>query len=466
MAKPLKPIAAVRFAGMNNVKTSEGFFIDAENGIVEPRIILNADVDLQGRLVKRAGRTLRITLPGAHSLWACNSAMMCVANGRLYRIVQGAAVKIGSVVVDGPAAPVSYLEVEGRIYASNPYWKGIFNPADNTLSAWGVTPPPGPMMSSTTGSLPAGTYAVCYTNHVGGEMSGNGPISMITLAAAGGIQLHNRPTGAVVWMTDANESSFFRAGEVNFITELPLAEPLPSFLCGPPPFLENLAYAYGRIWGSSGPTVYYSEPFRFGWFKLTSNRFDFEDDVTLIAQVATGMFIGLKHKTFFLAGTEPSKMAQMEIGAGAVRGTLAYCNNMPYLADIMGTEQKVISNVPVWLSEDGFVAGNTAGRLFNLTKNKLRMGTPDHGASLYRDVNGAIQILTSFKQSGFGSSDAETVAALEAGKVVQSEATRKTQGSHAGFSDVAICGWHKGVESAGDFADSVAVLQTRGGSEI
>jgi len=322
------------------------------------------------------------------------------------------------------------------------------------------------MMLSQTGGLPAGTYAVCYTNHVGEEMSGNGPIAMITLSAVGGIQLLNRPAGAVVWMTDANESIFSRVGEVDSIVDLPYVEPLPSFLCSPPPFLENLTYAYGRIWGSSGSTVYYSEPFRFGWFKLTSNRFDFEDDVVLIAQVATGMFIGLKRKTFFLAGTEPTKMAQMEIGAGAVKGSLVYCNNMPYLADIMGTDQKVISNVPVWLSEDGFVAGNTAGRLFNLTKNKLRMGTPDQGASLYRDLNGVIQILTSFKQSGVGPSDAETVAAMESGKIVQSESTLRTQGSHAGFSDVAICGWHKGVVSAGEFADSVTVVQTRGGEEI
>jgi hypothetical protein len=112
------------------------------------------------------------------------------------------------------------------------------------------------------------------------------------------------------------------------------------------------------------------------------------------------------------------------------------------------------------------VAGNTAGRVFNLTKNKLRMGKPEQGASLYRDLNGVIQILTSFKQSGVGPTDAETNAALKAGKVVQSQSSLRSQGSHAGFSDVAICGWHKGVESAGIMADSAEVIQTRGGDEI
>jgi len=431
-----------RYAGMNNVKTSEGFYADAENRIVEPRLILNADVDLEGRLIKRGGTTLFISLPGAHSLWGGKTCMLCVAGGRMYRNVQGVAVDVGAV--DGSTWPVSYLEAEGLVYASTPYWQGIFNPVTNTISAWGVTPPPGPMMLSTTGGLPAGTYAVCYTNIVDGELSGNGPISMITLTAEGGIQLLNRPAGAIVWMTDTNESVFFRAGEVDTIVDLPTVEPLPSFLCSPPPYLENLTYAYGRIWGSNGPVVHYSEPFRFGWFKLTSNRFDYEDDVTLIAKVPTGMFIGLKKKTYFLSGTEPSKMAQMEAGAGAVKGTLAYCNNMPYLADIMGTQEKVINDVPVWRSEDGIVAGNAAGRLFILTKNKLNMGTPEHGASLYRDLNGVIQFLTSSRQ-GVGSSDAETIAALKAGKVPQSEVSLMGPGSYAGFSD------------------SVDVVQTRGG---
>lgn len=449
------------FTGMNNVKVKENFFV--AKGVTEPRILLNCNVDQTGRLVKRAGTTLYIILPFAHSLWACKSCMLCVADCRLYRNVQGVAVDVGAV--DGPVSPVSYLEVEGKVYASNPFWKGIFDPENNTISSWGVTPPPGPMMLSTSGGLPAGTYGVCYTNHEGDEMSGNGPIAMITLSDIGGIQLLNRPAGATVWITDANESIFSRVGAVDAIVDLPYVEPLPSFLCSPPPFMENLCYAFGRIWGSCKNSIYYSEPFRFGWFKLTSNRFDYEDDVTMIASVDTGLFIGLKHMTHFLAGTEPGKMVQQDVGAGAVKGTLIYCDNMPYLADIMGTDQKVISDVPVWRAEDGIVAGNVVGRVFNLTKNKLRMGAPEHGASLYRDLNGTIQILTSSSQ-GSGLSDPETIAVLRAGKVPQSEMSLKTQGSYAGFSDVAICGWVKRVESAGQFTDSVDVVQTRGGESI
>jgi hypothetical protein len=41
----------------------------------------------------------------------------------LYRITQGLAVDISGI--DGPDSPVSYLEVEGKIYASNPLERDI-----------------------------------------------------------------------------------------------------------------------------------------------------------------------------------------------------------------------------------------------------------------------------------------------------------------------------------------------------
>ena len=61
------------FTGANSVKKEEGFW--AKAGIAEPRVILNADVDIMGRLVKRKGKTLFITMAGAHSLWANDMAM-------------------------------------------------------------------------------------------------------------------------------------------------------------------------------------------------------------------------------------------------------------------------------------------------------------------------------------------------------------------------------------------------------
>lgn len=414
----LANIAINAFSGMNNVKSSENFF--SAEGVAEPKVILNANVDITQRLVKRAGTQKIISLAEAHSLWAGLNCMLCVANDILYRIEQNTAIPVGTLNSRGES--LSYVEVEDKVYFSNQYCKGVYNPSSQTLSDWGMLPPSGPMLLTGAGSLIPGIYNVTMTQNNAGEISGTGPITSFELTSTGGIQVINRPTGATIWCTDANEYIFYRIGEISQITSIPTIEPCPSLFCAPPPFISNLCYAFGRIWGSSGKTLYYSEPFKLSWFRSTTNRFEFESDITLIAKVSTGLFIGMKNKTKFLEGTEPDKMQQIDAGAGSVQGTLAYCNNVPYLADILGTQEKGYVDVPMWVTAEGIVIGNANGRLFNVTKNKLKFGVPDKGASLYRNQNGVFQFLSSFRKgatgSGAGFSDDATCEIFRNGKLI------------------------------------------------
>lgn len=424
------------FSGANNVKEEENYF--SEKGIAEPRVILNADVDQSGRLNVRPGRTLFINMPGAHSLWGCSSCMLFAASGKLYRYSQGAAVNLGNI--SGPKYPLSYCEADGKVYISNPYWQGVFNPSTNTVSSWGVPQPPGPMLLAGSGNLPAGTYHVCMTSVSGSEQSGNGPISQITLTATGGIQVLNRPSGALVWATDKEEYIFYLVGEVSTIIDLPTTEPLTTFMCTPPPMLEDLCYAFGRIWGSSGPDMYYSEPYKLGLFKST-NKFSFDSEITLIARVPTGLFVGMKDRTVFMDGTNPPEMQERHAGEGSVRNSLAYCNNLPDLSSVLGTAEKGFTDVPVWLTAEGIVAGNTDGHLFNLTKNRIKMGIPDRGASLYRNLNGVFQFLTNFRGastgSGRGFSDPATTQAFIDKMISLSNKNMGDASNRIGFSDTA-----------------------------
>jgi hypothetical protein len=430
------------FSGANNV--NEQYY--SQKGILSPRVILNADVNPDGSLSVRKGKTLFAALAGAHSLWAGNTCMLCAAGGTLYRISQGQAVSVASI--SGPEYPLSYVEAEGKVYISNPYWQGIYYPVANSVASWGVAVPPGPMLLSGSGNLPAGTYHVCMTNVSGGELSGNSPVSPITLDSGGGIQVLNRPADALVWATDSDEGIFYLIGATNMIVDIPGTEPLPSFLCSPPPCMENLCYAFGRIWGSAGSDVYYSEPFNPGWFKLTSNKYPFEDTVTMIANVPTGLFIGMKKKTRFLAGTIPEQMTVQDAGAGSVAGTLAYCNNVPELGWTLGTAETDFTDVPVWLTEEGIVAGSPTGKFFNITKNKLKMGIPDRGASLYRNLEGVIQYLTGFRTgatgTGRGFRDAQTSDAFKNGKIDTAGKSLEHEDTRIGFSDTATCRVYRG----------------------
>ena len=74
--------------------------------------------------------------------------------------------------------------------------------------------------------------------------------------------------------------------------------------------MEYITYAFGRVWGSVEKVLYYSEPFHPEWFRSALNKFEFDQNIILIAQVPTGLFIGCEDITYFLAGNEPQQMKQ------------------------------------------------------------------------------------------------------------------------------------------------------------
>lgn len=414
MAEKKNPFHVAGFRGMNNIKAAEGDF-------EEPRIILNADVTEEGRIVKRDGYIKSLSMTDAHSLWAGGNAMLCADNGKLYRIQQGAKVELCSV--SGPKDHLSYTDVGSLVYISNYYWHGILDPSDNSISDWGMDLPEQPVVSSTTGSLPAGTYQVCFTLSDGETISGNGPIAGIILSSDNsGISISNRPSSGIVWVTDPNGDIFHPVGEQDSITAPPGVEPLPSFLCGPPPYMRYLTYAFGRMWGARDSVLFYSESFHLDWFKQGMNRFDFYDDITMIAKVPTGLFVGCRNKTLFLKGTNPKEMQMVDAGPGAVPGTLQYCNDLGELGDIISPPEKTHVNVPVWVGQNGIVAGNQAGRLYSLSERKVKFAPGEEGASLFRKKDGRFQFLTGFKSgsegSGFGISDDATCEVIRNGTLI------------------------------------------------
>jgi hypothetical protein len=405
-----------RFTGMQNIKDSGSLFVG--KGTVEPRTILNGDVTNRGRLKKRDGYTKVIFLTEPHSMWAGDTCMLCVAGGVLYSINGSTATNVGTITND----KTYFAEVGDLVYFSNVSTNGVFDPIAGSISSWGIDLPNGPMVTSTSGNLDAGTYHVCFTTESGDEISGNGPIYPITLSSEGGISISNRGASDIVWATDPNGNIFFRVGKTDTIVNIPSVEPLPSLFCYPPPYMQHLCHAFGRMWGSVGNKVYYSEPFKWAWWKKGTAFFEFATPVTMIAKTKTGLFVGCKDRTHCLLGTKPEEMQNLDVGAGAIPGTLAYCNNIIELGDTISPPEKKHESVPVWVGEEGIVAGNPMGRLFSLSQGKVKFSPGKQGASLYRQKNGDFQYLTSFyrgpAEDSAGISDEATVEVIRNGVVI------------------------------------------------
>ena len=407
-----------RFTGMNNREDAGELFV--KKGVARPRIILNADVTETGRLSRRDGFTEVVSLSDGHSLWSGATCILVMDGTTLKRLVGESLTTVSDI--GGMSTRTYFAETDSKVYVSNQYANGVFDPDTNTLNDWGITLPVGPVITSTDGNLPAGTYHVTFTQTSGDDISGNGPISQIVLSSEGGISISNRPSGAVVWCTDPNGDIFYRIGETDTIVHVTTVEPLPSLFCSPPPYMTSIVHAFGRMWGAVDNMLYYSEPFHLDWWKLGGNYFEFATNITLIAKVFSGLFVGCEDRTYFLDGTQPEQMQQKDVGAGAIAGTLSYCNDIIELGDTISPPEKKHHSVPVWVSEEGIVAGNPVGRLFSLSQKSVRFVPGQVGAGLYRKKDGHFQYLTSFmkggEQDGLSMGDEATVEVIRNGAVI------------------------------------------------
>lgn len=373
---------------MNDVNTKT-------KGLNEPSIILNAHANTDGSLKKREGHQTVIALPGAHSLWTDGKGnSFCMAKGNLYRMVDGSQVVL--LAESGqPDTPACYLEISGLIYVSNDHWTIIYDPSTGACEPWGIPIPEAPVLIIGAGSLPAGTYQVCFTvMGERGRSSGNGSITQIQLEEPGGIEILNLPTGGTVWMTDPDGSQFYFAGSGGVVTELPDSpEPIPTMWGSPPLPMSSLCYAYGLVWGSRGGKLFYSEPYQPELFRLADGFFDLKDAIGMIAKTKGGLYVGCKGQVCFFAGTNPVEMHQMSVSPGVVPGTLCY-------ADSLG---KLGQNVPVWIGKGGVYAGSVEGQVVNLTKEKIQVDPRQNpGAAIYRVKDGQTQMLFSYQQKSNG----------------------------------------------------------------
>jgi hypothetical protein len=395
---------AYGFHGMSNVRSTKGFFID-QSMLTTPSVVLNSDVMDDGVIVKRGGYKKKISLTNCHSVWA-DSVMLCVADGTTglpaLHIIRGVTATNLTYINSQGNVPMHYAEYDGLVYMSNGYWSGIYNIETSTIRNWGLTLPATPIVEPTAGSLPPGTYSLCYTYYDGTRISGNGGI--VTIRWEGdsqGIRLLNKPSNAYCWITLADGGDFFLATvDSGAITSPYVAQPLPTFGVTEVPYLKYIQLAHGRLWGAEGKYLRYSESSKFEWFR-DKNRFYFPDDITVIAPYNLGLYVSTLNKTWLLEGTDTSKMTMNSVGDVGIPGT--YC-----IVEGRGYEiSKEFSQVPtpIWVSKTGICTGTQTGRVVHLTEKNLKINLLDKGATIQRWLDGYPQLLVSLYGDTIGETD-------------------------------------------------------------
>ncbi len=399
-------------AGLNNISEEQSLPVDAQSGQpIALREATNVDLAADGKPHRRGGYSLVAATTLSHSAWS-NEYLpygLYVDNGVLKAFFSD---ETTQVLVSGLAnLPMSYDRFNDLVFWTNGIQCGML---DASLAAyrWGcITPAGQPNLSSQDGgSLDAGSYQVAVTFvDARGRESGSPLAVAIDVVAGSSVVLSDIPqpedttTKVRLYMTGGNDGVLRQVALIAYgvrtytISQRPAGRPIATHLLRSMPSGQIVRYHNGRHFVAKGREVMYSPALRYGMLDPKKNRVLFAGDIELMEPVGdggggAGLFVADGHRTYFLGAADPAEWSQViVVGCGAVPGTAC---TMP--GESWGLETK--QPLPVWLGRDGhWRVGMPGGRVETLKMGEAVLDMAESGASLYRESNGVMQLVTSLK---------------------------------------------------------------------
>lgn len=408
-----KPISIGPFPlGKNNVAD--------ENNLPKGslRDVINADLDDVGWPRLRKGRTLLYSGSNIRSLY---KRYFMEGTDLKYLEKDNTVTVIRSDL--SPVNDLTYTEVNDDIYVSNDIENFKIN------GEWGIPTPPGqPQLSITTGSLPAGQYqiAVCWRNKYL-ELSGTGLAQNISVDGNQGIALSNLPYSSdgydcVIFLSNTNGERLYQHSVVlnsipnyNIYSESLGGKILDTQFLDKAPSGHIIRYYNGRIYIAKDNILWYTEAHNYGLYKPSTNFIMYPERITIVEPTNHGIFV-CSDKSYFLAGDGPEEFIQnVSSQRTGIEGTGLQLDSQDF---------NIETNEPVafWWSNEGAVLGLSNGQINNITGNRLAVDKALSGKSMYRQIDGIKQVVTSLikddDKNGFGATDYATATVIRNGVVI------------------------------------------------
>lgn len=372
----MKPVQLGPFLGLNTriedfaLSTKEGTFLSEAS---------NVYCDKAGRIHRRPGLTLMQAMTGAHSLFK----NYLVRASTLYRITLPTYSETLVKVLASDGA-MSYAEHDGSIYYSNGTDSGRIA-SDGAVYPWALPTPSAPATSNIAGTLPAGKYlvAVGYANTTTGEEGGLSASAVVTLSAAGAIRvtLPAATTGATHVKVYVSKHNGTALGLYSTVATGTATVDITSTTTGktgqdkyiePMPACTNLFIHMGRLCGTKGDTLYYSEPYRMGYYRADKGFIRFESAISVAVPNQSGVYV-VTDKTQWIPGdvATPADMIRDVRNYGAVPGTVF---SFPTIT-LVG-----------WVGDKGFVIGDDQGQVTSPTEDVIDFDPPASGTAYVMDL--------------------------------------------------------------------------------
>lgn len=158
---------------------------------------------------------------------------------------------------------------------------------------------------------------------------------------------------------DADGLWLIRSGAVEALPAGDTTDDEAELLLSPLPGGSACAYWQGRVLVARGNSLLWSEPLRYGLYNPLENFIQFEERVSWLAPLASGLYVGLRSSVRFLAGQNPAEFRQTTVaGRSWARGgaTLDASGMDPQMTG--GADE-----IAAWFGERGFALGLPDGRV-------------------------------------------------------------------------------------------------------
>ena len=390
----------------------EGFPLGMDNRAPEAdldsqalRLAKNVDVLTSGNTRTRNGYAAVSGASGGHSAWShplLPYGFYVSSAGNLV-LVRDDLSRTDLVGVN-PLLPMSYTLFDGRVYYANGVDQGYVK--DGVHYRWTLPTPSSPLVVySAGGSAPAGRYQFALTALFNdGEESGASRVTHLETSAAGSIEIGPIPNNPAVtkykiYMTYPDGKELFFLAEVApgtsslVLSSRPeLQYPLRQLHMTPFPPFPRLATFKSYILGAQGRELFFSDPSQASLIDRQHAQVRFDDDITHIAPVEDGVYVGTGYQTLWLAGDDPTRWAK--VTKDPVYGITPMYSSFHPPTEVFADGRLAEGIVACWMStETQLCVGRPNGSIQRITGERLAISTFGQCSMYYREYSGHAQIV-------------------------------------------------------------------------
>ena len=173
-------------------------------------------------------------------------------------------------------------------------------------------------------------------------------------------------------------------------------------LLGAPPLATYLAYWNGRIYLAQDNLLWATELYLYSMTDKTKNFFQFEAPITMVGAVGDGLYVGTQEGCWFLSGSTLKELKRVRVlDSPVIPGSMVYMPSEvanPPQVDL-GQDTPVSLGV-LFLTINGYCAGQNGGQCFNLTESKFIFPEAVSARALYRVQDGVHQYVAVLDSGG------------------------------------------------------------------